>query len=71
MSMFDIPGQPGSQMGMMNIGDIFGKAMGGRKTRRRMTVAESHDILLSEEADKILDDEVLLVPPWKLFKTMV
>ena len=59
MSMFDILGQPGSQMGMMNIGDIFGKAMGGRKTRRRMTVAESHDILLSEEADKILDDEVV------------
>tara|TARA_B100001248_G_scaffold261270_1_gene251897 strand:- start:3128 stop:4435 length:1308 start_codon:yes stop_codon:yes gene_type:complete len=59
MSMFDIPGQPGSQMGMMNIGDIFGKAMGGRKTRRRITVAESHDILLSEEADKILDDEVV------------
>ena len=59
MSMFDIPGQPGSQMGMMNIGDIFGKALGGRKTRRRMTVAESHDILLSEEADKILDDEVV------------
>ena len=59
MSMFDIPGQPGSQMGMMNIGDIFGKAMGGRKPRRRMTVAESHDILLSEEADKILDDEVV------------
>ena len=59
MSMFDIPGQPGSQMGMMNIGDIFGKAMGGRKTRRRMTVAESHDILLSEEADKRLDDEVV------------
>ena len=59
MSMFDIPGQPGSQMGMMNIGDIFGKAMGGRKTRRKMTVAESHDILLSEEADKILDDEVV------------
>ena len=59
MSMFDIPGQPGSQMGMMNIGDIFGRAMGGRKTRRKMTVAESHDILLSEEADKILDDEVV------------
>ena len=59
MSMLDIPGQPGSQMGMMNIGDIFGKAMGGRKTRRRMTVSESHNILLSEEADKILDDEVI------------
>ena len=59
MSMFDIPGQPGSQMGMMKLGDIFGKAMGGRKTRRKMTVAESHDILVGEEADKLLDDETV------------
>ena len=59
MSMFDIPGQPGTQMGMMNLGDIFGKAMGGRKTRRKMTVAESHDILVGEEADKLLDDETV------------
>ncbi len=59
MSMFDIPGQPGSQMGMMNLGDIFGKAMGGRKTRRKMTVAESHFILVGEEADKLLDDETV------------
>ena len=59
MSMFDIPGQTGSQMGMMNLGDIFGKAMGGRKTRRKMTVAESHDILVGEEADKLLDDETV------------
>lgn len=59
MSMFDIPGQPGSQMGMMNLGDIFGKAMGGRTTSRKMTVAESHDILVSEEADKLLDDETV------------
>ncbi len=59
MSMFDIPGQPGSQMGMMNLGDIFGKAMGGRTTRRKMTVAESHDILVGEEADKLLDDETV------------
>jgi len=59
MSMFDIPGQPGSQMGMMNLGDIFGKAMGGRTTRRKMTVADSHDLLVSEEADKLLDDETV------------
>ncbi|GAA6165549.1 ATP-dependent protease ATPase subunit HslU [Pelagimonas sp. KU-00592-HH] len=55
--MFDIPGQPGSQMGMMNIGDLFGKAFGGRTVKRRMTVAESYEILISEEADKLLDDE--------------
>ncbi|SHH00439.1 ATP-dependent protease ATPase subunit HslU [Cognatishimia maritima] len=59
MSMFDIPGQPGSQMGMMNLGDIFGKAMGGRTTKKRLTVAESYDVLIGEEADKLLDDETV------------
>lgn len=59
MSMFDIPGQPGNQMGMMNLGDLFGKAMGGRTMRRKMTVAESYDILIGEEADKLLDDETV------------
>lgn len=57
--MFDIPGQPGSQMGMMNLGDIFGKAMGGRTTKKRMTVAESYETLISDEADKLLDDETV------------
>ncbi len=59
MGMMDIPGQPGSQMGMMNLGDIFGKAFGGRTTRKRMTVAQSYEILIGEEADKLLDDETV------------
>ncbi len=59
LGMMDIPGQPGSQMGMMNIGDIFGKAFGGRTTRKRMTVAQSYEILIGEEADKLLDDETV------------
>jgi ATP-dependent HslUV protease ATP-binding subunit HslU len=59
MSMFEIPGQPGSNMGMMNIGDLFGKAMGGRTVKRKLTVAESYDVLIAEEADKLLDDEVV------------
>ncbi len=59
MGMLDIPGQPGSQMGMMNLGDIFGKAFGGRKVRRKLSVAESYEILISEEADKLLDDEAV------------
>jgi ATP-dependent HslUV protease ATP-binding subunit HslU len=46
------------QMGAINLGELFGK-MGGRRTRRRMTVAESHDLLVSEEADKLLDDETV------------
>jgi ATP-dependent HslUV protease ATP-binding subunit HslU len=60
MSMMDIPGQPGGgQMGMMNLGDIFGKAFGGRMVKKRMSVAESYDILIAEEADKLLDDEAV------------
>jgi ATP-dependent HslUV protease ATP-binding subunit HslU len=59
MSMLDLPGQPGSQMGMMNLGDIFGTAMGGRTSRKKMTVAASYDVLLGEEADKLLDDETV------------
>lgn len=57
MPMMDIPGQPG--MGMLNIGDIFGKAFGGRRVRRKMSVAKSYDLLISEEADKLLDDETV------------
>jgi ATP-dependent HslUV protease ATP-binding subunit HslU len=53
----EIPGQPGGQM--MNLGDIFGKAFGTRTTRKRVTVAESHDLLIGEEADKLLDDEAV------------
>ena len=59
MSMMDIPGQPGSQMGMMNLGDIFGKAFGGRTVRKKLTVAESYEVLIGEEADKLLDDETV------------
>ncbi len=53
----EVPGQPG----LGNMMDLSGlmKAFGGRKTRRRMTVAESHDLLLAEEADKLLDDEAI------------
>ncbi|MFW2588383.1 ATP-dependent protease ATPase subunit HslU [Sagittula sp. SSi028] len=58
--MMDIPGQPGGgQMGMMNLGDIFGKAFAGRTTRKSMTVAQSYDLLINEEADKLLDDETV------------
>jgi len=59
LGTMDIPGQPGGQMGMMNLGDIFGKAFGNRTTTKRITVADSHDLLVSEEADKLLDDEAV------------
>ncbi|GAB4362811.1 MAG: ATP-dependent protease ATPase subunit HslU [Kiloniellaceae bacterium] len=53
----EIPGMPGASMGMLNLGDIFGKAMGGRMKKRRMTVAESYEVLIAEESDKLLDEE--------------
>ncbi|NCQ23423.1 MAG: HslU--HslV peptidase ATPase subunit [Rhodobacteraceae bacterium CG17_big_fil_post_rev_8_21_14_2_50_63_15] len=59
LGMMDIPGQPGSQMGMLNLGDLFGKAFGQRRTTKKITVAESHDLLIGEEADKLLDDEAV------------
>lgn len=55
----DIPGQPGGGAGMMNLGDLFGKAMGGRSVRKKLTVAQSYDVLIGEEADKLLDDEAV------------
>ncbi len=57
MPIMEIPGAP--QGGGMNLGELFGKAFGGRTTRKRMTVADSHDILIAEEADKLLDDEAV------------
>jgi ATP-dependent HslUV protease ATP-binding subunit HslU len=57
MPSFEIPGMPGAQMGMMNLNDVFGKAFGGKTKRRTMSVAESHEVLLAEEADKLLDED--------------
>src|SRR6516164_6255716 len=55
--LFEIPGMPGAQMGAISIGDIFGKLGGNRTKTRRVTVAESHDILVNEESDKLLDND--------------
>ena len=60
MPMFEIPGMPGAQMGAINIGEIFGKLGGGRTKTRRVTVLDSHDILVNEESDKLLDNEQLI-----------
>ena len=59
MPMIDIPGMPGAQMGAINIGDIFGKAFGGRPKSRRVNVKDAHPLLLAEESDKLLDQEQL------------
>ncbi len=60
MPLFEIPGMPGAQMGAISIGDIFGKLGGGRTKTRRVTVRESHQLLVNEESDKLLDQDQLV-----------
>jgi ATP-dependent HslUV protease ATP-binding subunit HslU len=59
--MLEMPGQggQGGGPGMMNLGDIFGKAMGGRTTKRKMNVKDSYEVLIADEADKLLDQETV------------
>jgi len=55
MPQFDIPGMPGASIGMMNLGDMLG--MGPQTKKKKMTVAESYEILIAEESDKLLDED--------------
>src|SRR5215831_17875103 len=57
---FEIPGMPNAQISMVNLGDIFGKAFGGRARTRRLSVAAAHAPLVSEEADKLLDNDQIV-----------
>jgi ATP-dependent HslUV protease ATP-binding subunit HslU len=57
MPMFEIPGQPGASMGMINLNDMLGKAFGQRTKPRRVTVADSYPLLIAEESDKLLDED--------------
>ncbi len=60
MPGFEIPGMPGASMSMINMGDLFGKAFGERKKRKTMTVGESYDVLMQDEADKLLDEDKVI-----------
>lgn len=57
---FDVPGMPGAQMGMINLGDVFGKAFGNKTKSRNVSVKEAQKLLLTEEADKLLDQEKII-----------
>ena len=55
---FDIPGMPGAQMGMINLNDMLGKALGGGATKtKRLSVSESYELLMAEESDNLLDED--------------
>jgi ATP-dependent HslUV protease ATP-binding subunit HslU len=54
----DIPGMPGAQMGMINLNEMLGKALGGGRAKpRKMSVGESYEVLMAEESDKLLDND--------------
>ena len=57
--MFEVPGMPGAQIGMINLSDMLGKAFGGRPKKRRITVAQAREPLVAEEADKLLDNDAI------------
>ena len=60
MPAFEVPGMPGASVGVMNINDMLGKAFGNRTKPRKVTVRDSHDILIAEESDKLLDEEAVV-----------
>ena len=60
MPMFEIPGAPGASIGAINIGDMLGKAFGQRTKPRRVTVADSYDLLIAEESDKLIDTDQIV-----------
>ncbi len=62
LQSFEIPGMPGGNVGMVNLGDILGKSMGGKKgKKKKTTVKESHDILVAQESDKMIEEDKIII----------
>lgn len=60
MGGMDIPGMPGGSVGVLNLGEMFGKGFGGRTKKKKTTVTESYEALIADESDKLLDDESIV-----------
>ena len=60
MPSFEIPGMPGANVGMINIGEMLGKSMGAKEKKKKMTVKESHEILINEESDKLIEQDKII-----------
>ena len=60
LKSMEIPGMPGGSMGMINLGELFGKGFGQKKEKRKLTVKESHELLLDEESEKLIDNDNLI-----------
>ncbi len=57
---FEIPGMPGANVGMINIGEMIGKSMGNKEKKRKMSVKESHEILINDESDKLIEQDKIV-----------
>ena len=60
MPSFEIPGMPGANVGMINISEMLGKSMGSKAKKKKMTVKESHEILINEESDKLIEQDNII-----------
>ena len=60
MPSFEIPGMPGANIGMINISDMLGKSTGHKPKKKKMTVKESHEILINEESDKLIEQDKII-----------
>ncbi|MEM6834058.1 MAG: ATP-dependent protease ATPase subunit HslU [Pseudomonadota bacterium] len=60
MPQFEIPGMPGANVGMINLSDMFGEAMGGRTKKRKMSIGDAYEVLIAEESDKLLDEDTIV-----------
>ena len=57
---FEIPGMPGANVGMINIGEMLGKSIGTKEKKKKMTVKESHEILINDESDKLIEQDKII-----------
>ena len=57
---FEIPGMPGANVGMINIGEMLGKTMGTKEKKKKMLVKESHEILINDESDKLIEQDKIV-----------
>ena len=57
---FEIPGMPGANVGMINIGEMLGKSMGSKEKKKKMSVKESHEILINDESDKLIEEDKII-----------
>jgi len=60
MQGFEIPGMPGANIGMINVSEMLGKSMGQKPKKKKMFVKESHDILIAQESDKLIEQDKIV-----------